>query len=111
VVETVTEALRSSEARGRPVAVNVRVGVLSCTSPEALRAAYGLAAEGTALAGSRLEVEEVLPGLRCVDCGWVSEGPAEAPACGGCGSTRLAPSGGMDLEVVSVEVDDGAPGE
>lgn len=106
IIDAASEALRSSDARGRPRAVAVRVGVLSCTSPEALRGAYELAAEGTALAGTRLDVEEVLPGIRCVDCGWTSDGVADASVCGRCGSGRLAPWGGMDLEVVSIELDD-----
>ncbi len=40
-------------------AVHIRIGALSGIVPDALRSAYGLAAEGTSLAHSRLVIEEV----------------------------------------------------
>jgi hydrogenase nickel incorporation protein HypA/HybF len=67
VVEAAEAAARE---HGAPAveAVRLRVGRLSGVVPDALRFSFGVAAEGTALAGADLLVEEV-PGLaRCAPC-------------------------------------------
>jgi len=110
VVEQVEEAARE---QGRAVAsLTLRIGELAGVVPEALDFSFGLAAEGTALAGARLLIETVEARGRCEGCG--REAPTGMPPvlwCAGCGAP-LALLGGRELEIVRVTLADGpAAGE
>jgi hydrogenase nickel incorporation protein HypA/HybF len=107
VVEQVEEAVRE---QGRPVAsLTLRIGELAGVVPEALDFSFGLAAEGTALAGARLLIETVDARGRCDGCG--REAPTGMPPvlwCAGCGATLTLLSG-RELEIVRVTLTDGPP--
>lgn len=63
-------AIACERSRGRKVvAVHLRVGALSGIDVPAVRYCYPLCSEGTAVAGSRLEIEEVPGAARCLGCG------------------------------------------
>ncbi|MET7983628.1 MULTISPECIES: hydrogenase maturation nickel metallochaperone HypA [unclassified Streptomyces] len=105
VVEQVEEAVRE---QGRSVAsLTLRIGELAGVVPEALDFSFGLAAEGTALAGARLLIDTVEARGRCEGCG--REAPIGMPPvlwCAGCG-TPLTLLAGRELEIVRVTLADG----
>ncbi|MET8130522.1 MULTISPECIES: hydrogenase maturation nickel metallochaperone HypA [unclassified Streptomyces] len=107
VVEQVEEAVRE---QGRPVAsLTLRIGELAGVVPDALDFSFGLATEGTALAGARLLIETVEARGRCDGCG--REAPTGMPPvlwCAMCGAT-LALLRGRELEIVRVTLADGPP--
>ncbi|MHB9849474.1 hydrogenase maturation nickel metallochaperone HypA [Streptomyces sp. Tue6028] len=107
VVEQVEEAVRG---QGSAVeSLTLRIGELAGVVPEALDFSFGLATEGTALAGARLLIETVEARARCDGCG--REAPTGMPPvlwCADCGST-LTLLGGRELEIVRVVVADGSP--
>jgi hydrogenase nickel incorporation protein HypA/HybF len=107
VVEQVEEAVRE---QGRAVAsLTLRIGELAGVVPEALDFSFGLATEGTALAGARLLIETVDARGRCDGCG--REAPTGMPPvlwCAGCGATLTLLSG-RELEIVRVTLSDGPP--
>ncbi|MFE2530217.1 hydrogenase maturation nickel metallochaperone HypA [Streptomyces sp. NPDC059371] len=107
VVEQVEEAVRE---QGRAVvSLTLRIGELAGVVPEALEFSFGLAAEGTALAGARLLIETVDARGRCEGCG--REAPTGMPPvlwCAGCGAPLLL-LGGRELEIVRVTLADGPP--
>ena len=97
----------SRHAAGRRVTkVWVRVGHLRQVVPSALAFAFELVAEGTAVEGAELELEEVPATARCRECGGESrlgEFPAACPACGG---LDVEVVGGDELVVESLELEE-----
>jgi hydrogenase nickel incorporation protein HypA/HybF len=108
LVEVACEALERCEPAPSGVhSLLVRVGVLSGVVPEALEFSYGVATEGTPLAGSRLVIEEQPIVVRCPRCeeDRVLRDPTSfrCPVC-------FAPTAellhGRELELVSMELID-----
>lgn len=95
-------------AGGRPVlAVQVRVGHLRQVVPASLEHAWGFTVRGTALEGSRLEMEEVAVRLYCGSCHQVLPPPAPLVfSCAACGSARTRVVAGEEFQVVSIDVSD-----
>lgn len=92
--------------RVRVTAVDLRLGALAGVVGDALEFCYGIATEGTALAGSMLRVEHVPVVVHCPVCDrdWTVEMPAalRCPECHTpCGDIRQ----GRELEIASIEYD------
>ncbi len=106
LVEIADAAARKAGA-ARVNAVFLRVGVLSGVVTDALLFGYDIAARGTLLEGSRLEIEEVPLTLYCPRCDAVSELPGVgALLCPLCGLPTGDIRRGKELEVISVEIED-----
>jgi hydrogenase nickel incorporation protein HypA/HybF len=87
-------------------AVYVRIGPLAGVVSDALRFSFGLAAEGTAVEGARLEIEEVPITIRCAPCG--GDRTVTDPLrirCPICGEPAMV-VGGRELELAAMEVID-----
>jgi len=89
----------------RVAALNVRLGPLSGVVREALLFSFDLAAEGTAVEGARLEIEEVPVVVFCPACA------AERPLpgcqdfrCPVCGTPTPQVVSGRELELATMEV-------
>ncbi|WP_128376219.1 hydrogenase maturation nickel metallochaperone HypA [Streptomyces cavernae] len=67
VVESATGVAREQGAEA-VAGVTVRIGELSGVVPDALRFSFSLVAEGTALDGAELVIEEVPAHARCGGC-------------------------------------------
>jgi hydrogenase nickel incorporation protein HypA/HybF len=104
VVDT---ALRHAAGR-RVTVVTVRFGRLRQIVPESLEFAFGVLTRETLCEGARLEQEIVPARLRCEPC--AHEWEIELPAfrCPRCGGARVAVVSGEELEVESIEVEEGA---
>jgi len=109
IVQTVTAALASDPAgidSQRVSCVRLQVGALSGVTIDALLFSYDLATDGTALAGSRLEIEQLPVTIYCATCAEIREIEGvqrfRCPVCD-------TPSGdirqGRELEIVSVELE------
>ncbi|MFI6846220.1 hydrogenase maturation nickel metallochaperone HypA [Kitasatospora sp. NBC_00085] len=87
--------------------VLLQVGQLAGVVPDSLDFCFGLACEGTVLAGCELVVEPVAARARCVPCTdeWLVGMPPElcCPVCGTATAELLA---GRELQIVSVRWDD-----
>jgi hydrogenase nickel incorporation protein HypA/HybF len=101
--------IASEHAAGRPVArVELKVGHLRQVVPDALAFAFRLVAEGTAVEGAELVMEEVPPAGRCRRCGTESEldgFPLRCPACQGLDLELLR---GEELLVDALELEEDA---
>jgi hydrogenase nickel incorporation protein HypA/HybF len=92
-------------AEGRRVArVEVRVGYLRQVVPSALEFAFELVAQGTAVEGAELALEEVPAAGRCRECGAESVLPTFPFGCAGCGGLDLEVFQGEELLVESLEL-------
>jgi hydrogenase nickel incorporation protein HypA/HybF len=106
IIDIATSAIPAGAPAGCVRQVNIKVGKLSAVVPESLRFCFDIASRETALAGARLEIEEIPVTARCNGCGkhWsVTEPVFSCPACG-CGDIRLL--SGRELDVTSIEVTD-----
>ncbi len=101
--------LAAEEARrhgGRVTAIHLRLGPLSGVVGAALQSAYGLAREGSELAGAELVIEEVPLVAYCPTCA-AEQAPASAyllicPACGGPMPQVVR---GREMEVTALEIE------
>ena len=100
-------ACHEAERRGVQVlAVHVKVGALSGVVVEALRGAYDLARAGTALAASRLEIEEVAVTMNCPACG--DNQPIRSIqelCCKSCGAPATEIASGRELDLTALEIE------
>lgn len=104
IVDMATEVLEQRRGE-RLEAVHVKIGALSGVVPRALRDSYGLACEGTPLAGSRLVIEEVPILIHCAWCG--AARPAQSLqwlCCTECGTPSADVVQGRELQVVALEL-------
>jgi hydrogenase nickel incorporation protein HypA/HybF len=99
--------IASRHARGRRVTkVEVRVGHLRQVVPDALSFAFELVAQGTAVEGAELALEEVPATVRCNTCAAKSVLTAFPACCPSCGSLDVKVAGGEELLVDSLELEE-----
>ncbi len=110
VALSIIEGVEEEIARrpGSQVAVvHLKLGRLSGVVKDALLFSYDLACEGTVLAGSRLEIEEIPIILYCSVC--LQERPAVSInnlCCGVCSTPSADIRKGSELEVFALELSD-----
>ena len=107
IVESVSEAL-AEYPDSRVVEVRLRVGALAAVEEESLQFCFGLATEGTLLAGARLAVKRLPVVLDCAECGVESElSGVQSFLCPRCGGHKVTVKQGKEMEIDSIELDDG----
>jgi hydrogenase nickel incorporation protein HypA/HybF len=90
---------------GRVCAVYLKLGPLSGAVKDALLFSYELACEGTALAGSRLIVEDIPIRIYCMNC--ADEGDPRSSQClhcARCGGSACRVVKGAELELSALEL-------
>jgi hydrogenase nickel incorporation protein HypA/HybF len=115
IVETVTEtlaALPDSSRGARVLEVRLRVGALASVIPESLEFCWGIVSEGTPLEDSRLVVNLLPVVVHCAPCGIDSElEGVQSFRCPRCGEPCAEIRQGRELEIDSIEIDDGEVSE
>ena len=94
-----------THAAGRPVVrVHVRVGHLRQVVPDTLAWCWTWSTDGSELAGSVLDVEEVPVVVHCSACG--ADTTLEEPAfrCGSCDGTDVRVTAGEELLVAALDL-------
>ena len=111
IVETVTEtlaALPDSSRGARVLEVRLRVGALASVIPESLEFCWGIVSEDTPLEGSRLVVNLLPVVVHCAPCGQDAElEGVQSFRCPRCGEPRSDMRQGRELEIDSIEIEDG----
>jgi hydrogenase nickel incorporation protein HypA/HybF len=100
------EIIEIAQARAegaRVTKVVVAVGKLSAVLPDALRFSFEVAAQGTALEGATLEIDEVAGAGRCRACGASVALSRPFGTCA-CGGIDLELTQGEELHVKALEV-------
>lgn len=115
IVETVTEtltALPDSSRGARVIEVRLRVGALSSVIPESLEFCWGIVSEGTPLEGAKLAVQVLPVIVHCEPCGQDAElEGVQSFRCPRCGEICAEIRQGRELEIDSIEIDDGEEAE
>ena len=99
VIDQVTQRLPD----GRVTRVRLEIGSLSGVVADSLLFCFDLAAEGTNLAGARLEISETAARCNCRQCGREFTPDGLLPLCP-CGSADVRVLSGEELRISSVEV-------
>jgi hydrogenase nickel incorporation protein HypA/HybF len=89
---------------GKVEVVYVRIGMLSGVDAHALRYAFELACEGTNLAGSRLEIEEVPLKVYCPCCASIYNPAPQNILCPRCITSTPKIIEGNELELRALEI-------
>ena len=106
IVDTVTESL-AAYPHARVLEVRLRVGALAAVEEESLQFCFGMATEGTPLAGSRLAVMRLPVVMRCGPCGQDVELPSvRSFHCPQCGAPATDLRQGRELEIDSIEIEE-----
>jgi hydrogenase nickel incorporation protein HypA/HybF len=106
VVESVTESLENYTG-ARVLEVRLRVGALASVIEDSLQFCYGIAIEGTPLAGSKLVVNTVPVTVHCDACG--KDGVLESLQhfhCPHCDAPATDVRTGRELEIESIEIEE-----
>jgi hydrogenase nickel incorporation protein HypA/HybF len=112
---SITEGILSialGAAGGRRItAVNLVIGDLSSFVDDSVQFYFDMLSRGTAAESAALNFQRLPATATCSDCGLVFGVKAPlTPECPDCGSVHLAITGGRELRVESIEVDDGSLG-
>jgi len=110
IVDTVTDSLAAYPG-ARVVEVRLRVGALAAVIEESLQFCFGIATEGTPLAGSKLVVQIVPVTVHCAACG--NDGAMESLQsfrCPTCGEPATDVRHGRELEIEAIEIEEAEEG-
>jgi hydrogenase nickel incorporation protein HypA/HybF len=109
LVEGACEQVQNLD-RVRVLSLRLRLGALSGVVREALEFSFDLAAEGTAVAGARLEIDEIPLTVFCPTCREERELPGiQHLRCPVCGTLTPQVVRGRELELFALEVVDVDP--
>lgn len=106
IIEGVEEEI-TRRGDAHVAAVYLKLGPLSGVVKDALLFSYELACEGTPLAGSKLEIEEMPIVVFCSACEQERRAVSiQRICCAVCGAASADIRGGSELEVVALELAD-----
>ena len=100
------EAAAARERFSRVRVLHLAAGALAGVEVSALRFALASMAPGTCLDGARIDIDEPPGAAWCVGCQQAVAILSRLDPCPQCGSMRLQVTGGADLRVVALLVDD-----
>jgi hydrogenase nickel incorporation protein HypA/HybF len=110
IIESVVDAVTETAAAypgARVKTVKLRVGVLAAVVEDSLQFCWGLATEGTPLAGALLAVSSVPVAVHCAACGRDSEiAGVQSFRCPNCGEPAADLRQGRELEIESIEIEE-----
>ena len=106
LVQSVVGAVAERTAPTRVTVVRLEIGRLSGVVVDSVRFCFEWVAEGTTLAGARLEVTGPAGHARCRDCAREFDADDPIVLCPGCGGADVSVLAGRDLRITSVEVID-----
>jgi len=99
------EQERRKQAFARVSVIRLRVGVLGCAEPEALRFCFDAVAAGTIAEGARLEIEPVCGEGWCADCRSTVPLAERFGACPLCDGAHVRMTAGDALSLAEMEVE------
>jgi hydrogenase nickel incorporation protein HypA/HybF len=100
-------AAAETAGAGPITAVHLRLGAMAGVVREALEFSFAIAAEGTPLAGARLEIEDVPLIIHCAVCGQdVRPAGPTSFRCPHCHTPSADVVQGRELDLVALEFDE-----
>ncbi|RFO94907.1 hydrogenase maturation nickel metallochaperone HypA [Rhodoferax lacus] len=102
----VVEDTARREGFARVTVLRLEAGQLAGVEARALRFALEALAPGTCLAGARVEIDEPAGQAWCMACSTSVALLRRGDACPQCGGYQLQPTGGTELRIVDMLVED-----
>ena len=106
IADAVREIVERNARGRRVVTVELRIGHLRQVVPDSLEFAWQLVTSGTALDGAELKTDYVAASAQCNGCGNETDLTAFPACCGACGSPDVEVSGGDELLVEALELEE-----
>ena len=106
IADAVVRIVSRHAGERRVTRVELKVGHLRQVVPDALEFAFGLVAQGTPAEGAELVMEEVPAEVRCERCGAQTVLKAFPAHCRVCGSLDVDVTGGDELLVDALELEE-----
>lgn len=100
------ERTAAQERFSRLTALRIEAGKLAGVEVRALRFALEAIAPGTLLEGAVIDIDEPPGEAWCMDCSTTVSIAQRGDACAHCGGYRLQPTGGTELKVIDMQVED-----
>lgn len=105
ILQLVEDAARR-ERFARVTRLRLEAGALSGVEVRALRFALESMVAGTVLAQARIEIDEPPATAWCLQCNATVAIRSRLDACPDCGGHRIQPTGGTELRVIEMMVED-----
>lgn len=102
----VVEDAAQREGFARVALLRLEAGALAGVELHALRFALEVMARDTCLQDARIEIDTPPGQAWCMHCSATVEHAARGDPCGRCGNYQLQPTGGTELRVVEMMVED-----
>jgi hydrogenase nickel incorporation protein HypA/HybF len=105
LTQAVVDAVAERFVDTKVVAVRLEIGKLSGVVVDSIRFCFDLVAEGTTLAGARLEIVEPRGRARCRSCSQTFDVDDPIVLCPVCGGANVEVLSGRELRILSVELE------
>jgi hydrogenase nickel incorporation protein HypA/HybF len=108
IIKIATDSIPANLKNPRVERINLKVGKLAAVVPDSLQFCFEVAARDTALEGALLNIEEIPVTVRCTTCGYCWTAIKPVFICEKCDSSLVDLLSGRELDIVSIEVEEGA---
>jgi hydrogenase nickel incorporation protein HypA/HybF len=107
IIKIATDSIPANLKNPKVERINLKVGRLAAVVPESLKFCFEVAVKDTFLEGALLHIEDIPVTARCKDCGhsWTAIKPVFI--CEKCDSGSVELLSGRELDIVSIEVEEG----
>ena len=105
MIQVAQQKVMHSGVRGRITRLQLLIGRLSSTRPEAVLSAFALLAPGTELEDAYLDIERPSGVCCCKGCGARTEADKAFQICPKCGSYEVDLQGGRELRLSLIDVE------
>jgi hydrogenase nickel incorporation protein HypA/HybF len=102
----IMETTAAQNGGGRIEAATLRLGAMTHIEPETLSFAFDVVTRGTCAEGCQLRFERVPLTVTCPSCRFAGEIAPDAGACPQCGGVGLTVTGGREIELDSIELEE-----
>jgi hydrogenase nickel incorporation protein HypA/HybF len=108
IIKIATDSIPANLKNPRVERINLKVGKLAAVVADSLQFCFEVAARDTALEGTLLHIEEIPVTARCTNCGYSWTAIKPVFICEKCDSGLVDLLSGRELDIVSIEVEEGA---
>lgn len=107
IIKIVTDSIPPDLKNPRVERINLKVGKLASVVPDSLKFCFEIAAKDTLLEVAHLHIEEIPVTARCNECGHLWTALKPVFICQKCASGSVDLLSGRELDIESIEVEEG----
>lgn len=107
IIKIVTDSIPVHLKNPKVEKVNLKVGKLAAVVPESLRFCFEVVSQNTPAEGALVHIEEIPVTAMCQSCGYSWTAIEPVFICEKCNSGSVDLLSGRELDIVSIEVEEG----